>query len=83
MTDVVRISPESFRTLFLRRQDEVILLTEAGRRITISQIIPSEWKPIRLYDFEKQMNENKREIVLIDKVYRNQIVEEFRRSLRE
>jgi|TARA_R110000782_G_scaffold71675_1_gene143687 hypothetical protein len=83
MTDVVRISPESFRTLFLRKEDEVILLTEEGRRITIRQIIPDEWKPIRLYDFEKQMNENKREIILIDKVYRNQIVEEFRRSLRE
>jgi hypothetical protein len=66
MTDVVRISPESFRTLFLRKEDEVILLTEEGRRITIRQIIPDEWKPIRLYDFEKQMNENKREIILID-----------------
>jgi hypothetical protein len=83
MTDVVRISPESFRTLFLRKEDEVVLLTEEGRRITIRQIIPDEWKPIRLYDFERQMNENKREIILIDKVYRNQIVEEFRRSLRE
>jgi hypothetical protein len=82
MTDIVRISPESFRTLFLRREDEVILLTEEGRRIIARQIIPEEWKPIRIYDYEKQQNENKREIALIDKIYRNQVVQEFRRSLR-
>jgi hypothetical protein len=83
MTDIVRISPESFRTLFLRREDEVILLSENGRRITVRQIIPEEWKPVRIYDYEKQQNENKREIILVDKVYRNQVVEEFKRSLRQ
>lgn len=82
MTDIVRISPESFRTLFLRREDEVILLTEQGRRIVVRQIIPEEWKPIRIYDYEKQQNENKRQIQLVDKIYRNQVVEEFKRSLR-
>ena len=83
MTDIVRVSPESFRTLFLRREDEVILLTEGGRRIIVRQLIPEEWEPIRIYDYEKQQNENKREILLIDKVYRNQVVEEFKRSLRQ
>lgn len=83
MTDIVRISPESFRTLFLRKEDEVILLTEEGRRIVVRQIIPEEWKPVRIYEFEKQINENKREIVLVDKTYRNQVVEEFRKSLRQ
>ncbi len=83
MVDVVRISPESFRTLFLRREDEVIIVTEEGRRMTIRQIIPEEWRPIRVYEYEKQINENKREIILIDKLHRNQVVEEFRRSLRE
>lgn len=83
MTDIVRVSPESFKTLFLRREDEVILLSENGRRIVLRQLIPEEWKPIRIYDFEKQQNENKREILLIDKIYRNQIVEEFKRSIRE
>jgi len=83
MVDVVRISPESFRTLFLRREDEVIIVTEEGRRMTMRQIIPEEWRPIRVYEYEKQINENKREIILIDKLHRNQVVEEFRRSLRE
>ena len=39
--------------------------------------------PIHIYEYEKQQNENKREIVLIDKLYRNQVVEEFKGSLRE
>jgi hypothetical protein len=37
---------------------------------------------VRAYQYEKQQNDNKREIVLIDKIYRNKVVEEFRRSLR-
>lgn len=83
MTKIVRISPESFITLFLRKENGEILLTEDGRRIVVRQIIPPEWSPIRIYDFEKQINENKREIVLVDKRYRNQVVEEFRRSVSE
>jgi hypothetical protein len=82
MTDIVRISPESFRTLFLRKEDEVILLTEGGRRIIVRQLIPEEFRPVRIYEYEKQQNENKREILLIDKIHRNQVVEEFKRSLR-
>jgi hypothetical protein len=82
MTDIIRISPESFRTLFLRKEDSEIILTEGGRRIVLRKFIPEEWKPIRIYDYEKQQNENKREIVLIDKIYRNQVVEEFKGSLK-
>lgn len=82
MTDIVRISPESFSTLFLKKEDGTFLLNENGSRIIVKQIIGEEWKPVRVYDFEKQANENKREITLIDKAYRNQIVEEFRKSLR-
>ena len=80
--EVVRISPESLRTLFLRKENGEILLTETGRRIIIRQIVPDGFEPVRIYDYEKQQNENKREILLIDKVYRNQVVEEFKRSLR-
>jgi hypothetical protein len=44
--------------------------------------LPFEATPVRVYEYEKQQNENKREILLIDKIYRNQVVEEFKRSLR-
>jgi len=83
MIDIVRVSPESFKTLFLRTESDEILLTERGRRIVVRQIIPEEWTPIRVYEYEKQINENKREIVLIDKQFRNQAVEEFKRSISE
>jgi hypothetical protein len=79
--EIIRIAPESLRTLFLRREDGTILLTEDGRRIIITQIVPEGFNAVRLYDFERQQNENKREIVLIDKLYRNQVVEEFKGSL--
>jgi len=80
--EIVRISPESLRTLFLRKEDGEILLTEDGRRIVIRQIVPEGFEPVRVYDYEQQQNENKREIVLVDKIYKNQITEEFKRSLR-
>lgn len=81
-TDIIRISPESLRTLFLRKENGELLLTENGRRIVIRQIVPEGFQPIRVYEYEKQQNENKRNIQLIDKVYRNQVVEEFKGSLR-
>jgi len=80
--EIVRISPESLRTLFLRKENGEILLTEQGRRIVIRQIVPEDVKPVRVYDYEKQQNENRREIQLIDRAYRNQVVEEFKGSLR-
>jgi hypothetical protein len=80
--EIVRISPESLRTLFLRAENGEIILTESGRRIVIQQIVPEGVKPVRVYEYEKQQNENRREIRLIDKQYRNQIVEEFKRSIR-
>lgn len=80
--EIVRISPESLKTLFLRKEDGTILLTENGRRIVIQQIVPAGFEPVRVYDFEKQQNENKRQIQLIDRQYRNQVVEEFKGSFR-
>jgi hypothetical protein len=80
--EILRVSPESLRTLFLRTEEGEIILSEDGRRIVIRQVVPEGFKPIRIYDYEKQQNENKRNIQLIDKAYRNQVVEEFKRSLR-
>lgn len=75
------LAPESFRTIYLRREDRVILRTESGRKIIIKRIIPEEWEPYRIYDFENTLNENKKEIYLFDNSYLNQIVREFRSSV--
>ena len=75
--DIIKLSPESFRTIFLRKEDRVILRTEAGRRIIIKRIIPEEWKPYRVYEYEEAINDNKRNILLIDKAYLTQVEKEI------
>lgn len=81
--DILKLSPESFRTLFLRKEDRVILRTEAGKRIVIKRIVPDEWIPYRIYEYEQALNENKRNIFLIDKKYVSQIEKEMREKLNE
>jgi hypothetical protein len=80
--DLIKISPESFRTIFLRKEDRVILRTEAGRRIMVQRIIPEDWTPYRVYEYEKALNDNKREIFLVDRAYLSQIEKEFAESIR-
>ncbi len=78
MADFIKLAPDSFRTLFLRKEDRVILRTEAGRRIIIKRIIPEEWVPYRFYEYEQALNDNKRNIQLIDRTYVSQIEKELR-----
>jgi hypothetical protein len=80
--DQIKLSPDSFRTIFLRKENRVILRTEAGKRIVINRIVPEEWTPYRVYDYEKALNDNKREIFLVDRAYLEQIEKEFAESLR-
>ena len=79
--DEIILAPESFRTIYLRRADRVILGTENGRKIIVKRIIPEEWEPYRIYDYENTINENKREIYLFDNTFLDQIVREFRSSV--
>ena len=81
--DRLILNPESFRTIYLRKEDNVILRTEKGRRIIIKQIIPEEWIPTRIYDYEYEMNENKKNILLVDKQYLPIIEKDLKRLLRE
>ena len=80
--DIVKLAPESFQTIYLRKEDRIILRTEQGRKIIIKRIIPEEWKPWRIYDQELALNENKKEIFLIDRAFLNQINNEFIRKIR-
>ena len=79
--DEIILAPESFRTIYLRREDRVILRTENGRKIIVKRIIPEEWEPYRIYDYENTINENKREIYLFYNTFLDQIVREFRSSV--
>lgn len=80
--DIVKLAPESFRTIYLRKEDRVILRTEQGRKIIIKRIIPDEWKPWRIYDQELVENNNKKEIFLVDRSYLPQVTESFKKSAR-
>lgn len=75
--DEILLAPDSFRTIYLRREDRVILRTEQGRKIIVKRIIPDEWEPYRIYDYELALNENKKEIRLFDNSFVNQITKEF------
>jgi hypothetical protein len=82
MTDRIILSPESFRTLYLRTEQRTILTTESGRRIIVERIIGDEWTPYRIYDFELATNENKRNVFLVDKRYLSQIDKELTAKIR-
>lgn len=84
MSDIsmVKLNPESFVTTYLRDEKGVILRTENGRRIVVSRIVPTGWIPLRVYDYEFQLNENKREIRLVDLRYAAQIEKELRKLMK-
>jgi len=82
MADFIKLAPDSFKTIFLRKEDRVILRTEAGKRIIIKRIIPEEWTPYRVYEYEQALNDNKKEIQLIDRDYIAQIEKELRNKIR-
>lgn len=82
MNDRLILNPDSFQTLYLRGENNIILRTEDGKRIIINKIIPGEWKPTRVYEYETQLNENKRNILLIDKQYLPVIEKDLKRLLR-
>lgn len=81
--DRLILNPESFRTLYLRGEDNVILKTESGRRIIVQKIVPDEWDAVRIYDYEMQLNENKRNILLVDKQYLPIVEKDLKRLLRD
>tara|TARA_B100001057_G_scaffold266059_1_gene266293 strand:- start:8001 stop:8258 length:258 start_codon:yes stop_codon:yes gene_type:complete len=79
--DNIILAPESFRTIYLRREDRVIMRTERGQKIIIKRIIPDDWTPYRIYEHEQLINNNKKEIFLFDNAFLNQLTNEFKQSV--
>jgi hypothetical protein len=79
--DDIILAPESFRTIYLRREDRVIMRTERGDKIIIKRIIPEDWVAYRIYEYEEDLNNNKKEIFLFDNAYLNQLNTEFTKSI--
>jgi hypothetical protein len=81
--DEILLAPESFRTIYLRREDRVIMRTELGQKIIIKRIIPEEWEPYRIFEYEETLNDNKKEIYLFDKDFLPQITKELVNTISE
>lgn len=81
--DEILLAPESFRTIYLRREDRVIMRTEQGQKIIIKRIIPEEWEPYRIYEYEETLNNNKKEIYLFDSNYLSQLTKQFVNAVSE
>jgi|TARA_B110000977_G_scaffold17708_1_gene21467 hypothetical protein len=81
--DDIILAPESFRTIYLRREDRVIMRTERGQKIIVKRIIPEDWLPYRIFEHESTLNDNKKEIFLFDDVYLGQLTNELRNSVSE
>ncbi len=79
--DNIILAPESFRTIYLRREDRVIMRTERGQKIIIKRIVPEDWVPYRIFEYETQLNDNKKEIFLFDNAYLNQLTNDFRNAV--
>jgi len=46
-----------------------------------TSLVASEWNAIRYYDYENELNENKRNIFLINETYADEFEKELRRTL--
>jgi hypothetical protein len=57
----------------------IIKTTKEG---ATSSELDSEWKAYRIYEYEKALNENKRNIVLLDRLYLAEIEKEMRDKLK-
>ena len=79
--DSIILAPESFRTIYLRREDRVIMRTERGQKIIIKRIVPEDWVAYRIFEHETLTNENKKEIFLFDNTYLNQLTAQFKASV--
>ena len=80
--DNIILAPESFRTIYLRREDRVIMRTERGQKIIIKRIIPEDWVPYRIYEYETMLNDKKKEMFLFDNEFLPQLTREFKTSVR-
>jgi hypothetical protein len=62
----LKVSPDTFPILYNEQNQAV------GRDVS------TEWIPMRIYDYENNRNENRREILVVEKRYYEQINEEFK-----
>lgn len=75
-------SPESFETTYEYDVEGNIVLLSNGMKKILNRIEEFGWTPVRIYDYEYILNENKKEILLVDKSYIYQIEKEFKKKIK-
>jgi len=79
--NIIKVAPDSFNTLYLRNEDDSIAIDEFGEKIVLERSIPEGWNPYRIYEFERDLNENKRNILLLDRQYLTNVEKEMQDRL--
>lgn len=67
----IKVSPNTFPYVYDELQNAI------GRDVAVG------WTPLRIYDYENTINENRREILVVEQRYYEQINKEFKRLIRE
>lgn len=67
----IKVSPETFPLVY--NQSNVV----------IGRSVPIEWTPLRLYDYEYNLNEDRRNILVVDRRYYEQVNQEFKRLIKQ
>lgn len=80
MIEYIKLTPESFNTIYDREANGQIVEVN-GKRVVITRVIPIEWKAVRVYDYELQLNENKKEIVLVEQSLYPSLDKQFKRLI--
>jgi len=67
----VKVSPDSFPYVY----------NDSSQIVGIN--VPEGWTPLRIYDYEYQLNEKRREILVVQNNYYQQIDQEFKRIMKK
>ena len=80
----LKISPKSLSTQYTLYDNDDVLLYNNDELIYYNYnefYDVSEWRPMRIYEYETILNNNKREIKLVENRFKNQIDKEFKRLM--
>lgn len=80
---IVKTSNKSLTYEYLYTENNRILQTEDLGLLYINATPPNDFIPYRIWDYEFDMNENKREILLVDAQYLPQVEAEFGKLIKK
>lgn len=80
---LVKISKQTLVYNYLLTERGDILTTEDDENLIVDVQPPAGYQAYRIFDYENDLNENKREILLVDRQYASKIDTEFRKLMKK